>query len=261
MRAASIGPGYRRTLVRAAPLVVAAAAAIILIDRLPQPAPPASPAANAAVAPAVGPARGYDDLAAQYSAALEENRRRADARGSEWLIQEQLARAAFARGRLTGSYDDYALAQAALDRAFASAPQGSGPHLSQAVLHLMMHRLGRAEAMLDAIGRYAVPPDSGERAEIAAMRGDIAFYRGDYAGALRHYEEADAIEAGAADFRRAIFHSKTGRVDLAERYFDSYERRLVRPDRHMRANMALQRGILDLDSGRWEEALAHFRAA
>ncbi|HEY0116821.1 MAG TPA: hypothetical protein VGB54_13990, partial [Allosphingosinicella sp.] len=46
-----------------------------------------------------------------------------------------------------------------------------------------------------------------------------------------------------------------------ERYFDSYERRLVRPDRHMRANMALQRGILDLDSGRWEEALAHFRAA
>lgn len=167
----------------------------------------------------------------------------------------------FARARLSGSYDDYAAAQRALDAAFRTAPPGAGPHLSQAILHLMLHRLDGAEEMLDATARYVVPPDAGEAAEIAGMRGDIAFYRGDYRGALAHYDAADRIEPGAADFRRAVFHSKTGNPLAALRFFDSYEARLVRRDRHMRANMALQRGIVHLDNGRLDEAMAWFRRA
>ena len=243
-------------------LVVGAVAlgGIVVIDSLPQPTPGTVPSAVSAP-PLTGPARDYSQLLAQRDSALAERRARAEARPGEWLVQEQYARAALARARLTGSYDDYSAARQALNQTFAQAPPGAGPHLSQAILHLTLHRLGPAEQALDAVARYAVPPEPGERAEIAAMRGDIAFYRGDYAGALRLYDDADGLEPGAAHFRRAIFHSKTGRVDLAEHYFGLHERGLAAADRHGRANVQLQRGILDLDNGRPRDALAHFRAA
>ena len=261
MRQAGLAPAPRWTPLRVVGVAAVAAAAIVAIDRLPHPGALVSSQAEPPPVPAMGPARTYQDLYGQQSATLAARRDRASSRADEWLIHEQYARSAFARGRLSGSYDDYHLAQEELDRAFQVAPPGTGPHLSQAVLDLMMHRLAHAEQMLAAIEGYAVGPDSGERAEMAGMRGDIAFYRGDYAGAQRGYDEADRLAPGSSDFRRAIFHAKTGRPDLAQGYFDRYEQKLVRPDRHMRANMALQRGILELDFGRLEEAMAHFRAA
>jgi tetratricopeptide (TPR) repeat protein len=124
-----------------------------------------------------------------------------------------------------------------------------------------MHRLSEAERFLDEIGRYAVPPDRDEQAEIAAIRGDIAFYRGDYAAALAQYDEADRMTPGTSDFRRAIYFSLTGRPVLAEDYFNKAERRLQNPTRQARGALELQRGILDLDRGRFDDALAHFRRA
>lgn len=239
-----------------------AALAILILDGLPGAAPPIAKAhAGITTIANTGPARNYDELLAKYASALEQARRQARDRPREWLVHEQHARAAYAYARLSGSYEEYALAQRALDRAFRSAAPGMGPHFSQAALHLSMHRLDRAERMLGAVDNYAVPPDAGERADMLGMRGEIAFYRADYAGALSQYDAADRLVPNASDFRRAIFHSKTGRADLAALHFDRYERALVRPDRHVRANLRLQRGILDLDAGRWREALAHFEAA
>lgn len=162
---------------------------------------------------------------------------------------------------MTGSYDDYAKAEAALRRGFAAAGPGTGPHMSAAVLAFSMHRLPEIERNLDRIAAYAVPPDGGDLVETVGMRGDIAFYRGDYAEALEAYDAADRISPGAATFRRAIYHSKTGRPDLAEDYFDRAERETRHPTAQLRGNFELQRGILDLERGRWDEALAHFRKA
>lgn len=259
MRAAQSLTQPRVTPLRVVPVVAIAALAVIALDRLAVSPPPARAPATQPVE--TGPARGYDSAFARYDGAVADARARAEGRGAEWLIQEQVARALLARGRLSGSYDDYAAAQAALNRAFRNAPPGAGPHLAQASLHLLMHRLAEAERMLDAIGRYAVPPDRGEQAELAGMRGDIAFYRGDYAAAWHLYGEADRLQPGAAAFRRAVFQSKMGRSDLAEQQYDIYERSLARTTPQLRANIELQRGILDLDSGRWSEALAHFRRA
>lgn len=260
MRAAAGLSEPRFTPVRVVPVVALAALAVVALDRAADP-PVLEREAPPPVAAADPDNASYDAVLARYDRGVAAAAERAGTRADEWLIQEQYARALFARGRLTGSYDDYAAAQAALDRAFRDAPAGAGPHQAQATLHLLMHRLGAAEEMLDALGRYAVPPDRGELAEIAGMRGDVAFYRGDYAAALSRYDEADRILPGAADFRRAIYLAKTGRPDLAEAKFDSYERGLRRPGRQLRANLQLQRGILDLDHGRWNEALAHFRRA
>lgn len=253
------------TPIRIIPVLVAAAFGVVALERItdrPAAVPtPAIPHAAPARTAAPGGDASYDAAFEGYGSAIASARRRAAERPDEWLVQEQLARALLARGRLSGSYDDYAEAQAVLDRAFRNAPAGAGPHLAQATLHLLMHRLASAEQMLDAIDRYAVPPDRGEQAEIAGMRGDIAFYRGDYPAAWRLYGEADRLEPGSASFRRAIFNSKTGRTDLAAGQFESYRRSLSRPTRQLLANVELQRGILHLDTGRWAEALDHFRRA
>ena len=188
-------------------------------------------------------------------------RTRAEAGSDQWLAHQDLAVLLLEGARLSGSYADYSAAAAALDRGFSVAAAGAGPHAVRASLDFGMHRLAAAESQLGAIDRYAVPPYAAERAEYAAMRGDILFYRGDYAGALARYDAADAIEPGAADFRRAIYHAKTGNFDRGEEYFDRVERGNRAPAARFRAFIELQRGILDFDRGRLGDALAHFRRA
>jgi tetratricopeptide (TPR) repeat protein len=245
-------------------LLMAAVAALLALELL-EPAKLQVDTRSAEPPPLRKPAPGFPD---SYGEALAELDRSvsnaaslADARKGEWLIQESLARRLIARGRLSGSFQDYAAAQSALRKAFATAPAGAGPHMTQAVLDFTMHRLGSATAALQKIDRYAVAPDPGDLAEIAAMRGDISFYSGDYSRALKLYDLADHIMPGTGDFRRAVYHSKTGRPDLAEKYLDRTERRLTRPSPQLLANLELQRGLLDLDRGRRDEALHHFREA
>lgn len=214
------------------------------------------------------PAVSLVGIAADYGGALDRldlhldtSKQRADDLDDGWLVHDVVARAWLWRARLTGSYDDHAAARAALQRGFARATPGTGPHMTGAILAFSMHRLGEAERYLDRIDNYAVPPGRGERAEVIAMRGDIAFYRGDYRAALAAYDEADRLASGTSDFRRAVYHSKTGRLDLAEDYYNKAERELPFRTPQARARMELQRGILYLESGRWDEALARFRRA
>ena len=209
----------------------------------------------------VGIAQDYGDALAGLDVHLESAVERAKRLDDQWLAHEVVARALLWRAQLTGSYDDHAAARDALARAFARASPGTGPHMTGAMLAFSMHRLGEAERYLDTVDRYAVPPSGADRAEMVAMRGDIAFYRGDYAAALAAYDDADRLVPGASDFRRAVYHSKTGRLDLAEDCYDKAERALPLATPQSRARMELQRGILDLEGGRWDEALAHFRKA
>lgn len=217
-------------------------------------------AAPAARAPMPGYPRDYHAALDRADIAVADARGRAVARGSEWLLQESLARRLLTRARLTGSFDEYAAAQAALDRAFVVAPPGAGPHMTQAVLDLTMHRLARASAMLDAVDAYAVPADAGERAEISAMRGDIAFYRGDYPRALAWYDRADATLPGTADLRRAVYALHSGDLDGAAKAFDRVEA-AIGPTPQALATLTVQRGALELERGRWGEAEARFAHA
>lgn len=181
--------------------------------------------------------------------------------GDDWLAQEMLARAWFERARLTGSYDDYAAAERALDRSEAAAPAGAGPHLLRAAFEFGMHRLDPAAAALARAADSAVRPPPSELADIEAMRGDIAFYRGDTGGALRHYARADAAQPGTTDFRRAVLHAFTGSPERARFHLDRAARSAVQPSVQRDAWFELQRGILALDAGRIVEAQAHFRRA
>lgn len=246
---------FSRTRAARAAAVVAAALALGLAFRALQPglqAPPPPHRAPTSAAP-----RTFADALAAADRAVDGAAKIAAAHPAEWLQQERLAVALIARARLTGSFDDYAAAQAALDQAFAHAPPGAGPHLTQAALHLSMHRLSAAARMLDAIDRYAVPPDAGDRDEARGMRGDIAFYRGRYAEAKRLYADG----GGAGPFRQAVFAGRTGDIDGALRRLDDQERALTFPTASGLANLALQRADLELQRGRWPAAAAHIAHA
>lgn len=208
-----------------------------------------------------GPPLSYAEAIRRSDTAIANARKAAEAGADQWLMHEIHASELMARAQLSGDYRDYAAAEAALDKAFAVAVKGSGPHMMRAALDFSMHRLAGAEAQLAATDAYAVPPDPGERAEIAAMRGDIAFYRGDYDQAWALYDEADRLVPGSANFRRAIFAARTCKVDLADAYLAEAEKGYRSPTPQTRSYMQLQRGILDLDRGRLDDAMVHFREA
>ena len=209
--------------------------------------------------PTSGAARNYPDALRRIDESLAGSRERARTRGGEWLIQEKLAYDLIVRARLTGSFDDYAEAQQALDRGFATAPAVGGPNLTQAVLAFGMHQLGKSEAALAEIGRYAVAPEAESVEEIAAMSGDIAFYRGDYAGALRRYHAAAAGDGSG--FRLTVYKSKTGQADAALAAITASERHALLPTAHYLANLALQRGTIELQRGNWDIAATEFARA
>ncbi|WP_353217272.1 hypothetical protein, partial [Sandarakinorhabdus sp.] len=183
----------------------------------------------------------------------------ADAGRDQWLMHELLAGQYLMRAQLTGSYDDYANAQRALKAAFKVAVPKSGPHMMHAKLDFSMHRLADAETMLAAMDQYFMKPAPPQQAEMAAMRGDIAFYRGDYQAALALYDRADALSPGMAIFNRAIHAARTGAADQADALFAQAIADLQPPMPQVRAYLELQRGILDLDRGRLDDALVHFR--
>ncbi len=224
-----------------------------------------APAADASAAEArtliTGTATSYDQALARLDLEVRTDSADALARRGEWLFEEALARALILRGKLTGNYEDFAAAKAALDRAFASAPEGTGPHLTAATLAFSLHRLGEAERMLDAIDRYAVPPGADEQAEIKGMRGDIALYRGDSAAALAFYREAAALAPASADFRMAVYHSHAGRPAEADAAMLRVAATMEQPTNRARAQIALQRGMIQLANGRLDEALTRFREA
>jgi tetratricopeptide (TPR) repeat protein len=235
-------------------LVAAALAAFVLARWLePRPVPEPPIRQSGAGAPSYAPAL------AQMDRKLAGLKPLAAGHPDDWLMQERIAHLLMQRARLTGSFRDYADAQATLDRGFASATPGAGPHLTQAALALSLHRLGLAERMLDAVDRYAVPSEAEVRAGVAAMRGDIALYRGHYAAAQQAYLGLSRI-GERPDQRLAIFWSKTGRPDDALAAIRRVERSGLVPGEAL-AQLALLRGTIELQRGDWDEADSAFADA
>jgi tetratricopeptide (TPR) repeat protein len=253
--------GIRTRGVRRAALLAAATAILIVLAHWLVPGDAWRPLRAPARPPTKGAPLTYDEALARADGLLTGAEHLAQARGGEWLLQDRLANILIERARLTGSFDDYAAAQQALDRAFATAPAGSGPHMTQAALAFGLHRLAAAEAALNAIDHYAVPAEAEVRTEVAATRCDIAFYRGDYAGALRRCRGSAGREETGDAFRLAVYLGKTGHPDEALKSLDRAQRDMRFPTAQGLANLDLLRGAIELQRGAWDRASADFARA
>ena len=195
-------------------------------------------------------------------AAVALGKDRVQARPQDWINQESYARALLGRARLTGSFDDLHQALAAVTKGKAEAIAGSGPLLTDAVANFTVHRLAPIERDLAVFEASAVPIDKGDRAEAEALRGDVAFYSGRYADALKQYRMASTIADGTGEaFRLANYEHKTGHHDIARQAFEKSARLNSSRTRQFMANIQLQSGIVELSRGNWDEAEALFRKA
>jgi tetratricopeptide (TPR) repeat protein len=182
--------------------------------------------------------------------------------GGGWLNHAMVGNGYLSRAKLTGSFDDYRRAGDVFARAFAVADPGFGPHLDRAGFNMTVHRLAAVEPDLARIDGYAVPVDDATRAVIIALRGDLQFYRGHYAEALKRYEEARTLDKSMqASFRLANYWSAMGDTDLALRYLGEAESDVAPRHQQVLALIENQRGVIALRRGAWDEAERHFRRA
>ncbi len=199
----------------------------------------------------------HSEALASIEARLRGARARAAEQPDRWMAHEAVATAVMDRARLTGSLEDYAFAQQALALAFEAAP-GSGPHLSQAALDYTLHRLAEVEPSLQAVEARVLLDDS-TRAAVLGLRGDLRLQQGLRADAVELLQEAEAQDPTSRSASRlAHLHWRGGAIGTAEQWYRVAQDRYHGTDPQPRAWVHLQLGLIDLEYGRYGEALRHY---
>jgi predicted Zn-dependent protease len=160
------------------------------------------------------------------------------------------------RAQLTGKLDDYGNARALLDATAARMDSWSYPCLEYARLDFALNRLADAAGELDSC------PGSVAREEIAGLHADIAFHSGRYRQAESIYRAlVNQVGTPQQYLRLATYRSRTGAPAEAAALLEAAETRYASSSPTTKAWLKLQRGLLALDRGRFDEALAMYRAA
>jgi tetratricopeptide (TPR) repeat protein len=180
---------------------------------------------------------------------------RAQGTPGDWIHWEQLAQKALERAKLTGDYEDYGTASRALALA---AQYGGGKAIAwvRANLAFTLHRLDEAEIHLDEVDKQALVP-FGQRIGSASMRARLAYFRGDYDGALTRIEEIKPENRGAAEAiaeAEVLWH--TGRAKEARGKLANAQSKEPK-----NAFLIFARGLLELEFGAYEAAQAYFQLA
>jgi tetratricopeptide (TPR) repeat protein len=178
----------------------------------------------------------------------------------DMIDREELASAFLGRSRLSGDWADLVEAGRQAEAGFTSVP-GHGPLLARATVSLAAHRLTKAEADLGRIDKFVVP-DNQTKADAAALHGDIALLRGDFAGARAWYGKANAVEKWPGLYSRignlALMQGDYEKASLYYRAADGLNRH---PSPSFRADSLLRQGELALAQGQWPEATKLFTEA
>ena len=219
--------------------------------------PPPSPLAAAPVARASGPIdpaiAALDQRIGPQLALVRQQGMRPSPTDLEILAHMYLERAG-----LSGDYDDYGKAEQALDLAVQKSAPGAGPLLARAHFRYTVHQLARAGQDLDVADRWVIKKRS-EIDTIAGLRTDIAFHAGQYRVARAGYEkDLDRNRAPGQAVSLAQLEWKTGHFARAEALFAKARAWAQDGGKELRAWVAMSEGLMELDRGRSEVALADF---
>ena len=172
------------------------------------------------------------------------------------LVPLELVNLYTRRARLTGNYDDYGRAEDLVARLQAQFSATDSVCLARAKLHFALHRLSLAKQVLDGCPRLA------GTAEDLGTRADIAFYSGRYKDAGIIYRAlVDQVGTPQTYIQLALFSAKTGAPGEASAFLEAAEKRYHGASPIQESWLALQRGLIELDRGRNEEARALFTLA
>jgi len=177
-------------------------------------------------------------------------------RDDDALLRVELAGLYVERARLTGDYADYGRAQSVLDALPESTRALPSTCMARAKLHYTLHRLANAAA---ALAQCPAAPDDPQQ---AALRADIAMHSGRYAEAgatFRALVNAHGLSPQYAQL--ALLRKQTGAPGEATALLEAAEKRYHGGSATTKAWLKLQRGLVALDRGRLDEALAMYRLA
>jgi tetratricopeptide (TPR) repeat protein len=160
------------------------------------------------------------------------------------------------RARLTGNYDDYGRAEDLVARLQARFGPTDAVCLARAKLHYTLHRLTLAKQVLDGCPRLA------GTAEDLALRADIAFYSGRYKDAGIIYRAlVNQLGTPQTYVQLALYSAKTGASGEAAAFMEAAEERYHGASAIQESWFALQRGLIELDRGRYDQARALYALA
>ena len=172
------------------------------------------------------------------------------------LVPLELVNLYTERARLTGNYDDYGRAEDLLARFPAQFNTLDGLCLARAKLNYTLHRLSRVKGELETCARLA------GTVEDVGIRADIAFYTGRYKDAGIIYRAlVNQIGTPQTYIQLALYSAKTGSPGEAAALMEAAEKRYHGGSAIMLSWLALQRGLIELDRGRFDEARAMFTLA
>jgi len=172
------------------------------------------------------------------------------------LVPLEMAGLYAERARLTGNYEDYGRAEDLLARIPSSFNANAGVCLARAKLHYALHRLVLAKAVLDDC-----PAVAGE-VEDLGTRADIAFYSGRYKDAGVIYRAlVNQVGTPQTYIRLALYNARMGAPGEASALMEAAEKRYFGGSSIMYSWLALQRGLIEMDRGRYDEARALFTLA
>ena len=178
-----------------------------------------------------------------------------------WLIRERLANAYLERARLTGQFQHYAQADAAMQEA---AIVTSSPHeiaLSRASLNYTLRRLEEVEIDLQQAEEILLTNATAQQ-RIEVLRADVSLQQGRYSDALLAFEALDdQAPSTESAFRLANYYWQLGDESSFEQWMKTASNRVIGKAPRTRAGISLRLGIADLNRGRYEEALAHYNDA
>lgn len=204
------------------------------------------------------PGDGYERAVADMDQTISATLDRAEAQPTSWTIREEAAELYRSRARLSGDWTDYAKSQEQLDLAFAATPEGSGPFMAQASLDMTLHRLSAIPGSLEQ-AEGTLNLDDNSRASILMLRAQSDLLTDGYTRAddrIASAMELHTTVGGHANAGRLAW--VTGDFDTAHAEYDAAQAMYFGQSAEPHAWFHLQRGLMDLDRGRFDDALAHY---
>lgn len=198
----------------------------------------------------------YETIAADNAAAVASGEAMVKGRLDSALAPLTLEGLYLERARLTGNYDDYGRAGDLLTRLEGQFGASDSLCMARAKLHFTLHRLAASKKVLDACPRLAA------RGEDLGLRADIAFYSGRYKDAGIIYRAlVNQVGNPQAYIQLALYDAKTGAPGEASAMIEAAEARYHGASALQESWFALQRGLIELDRGRYDEARSMYALA
>lgn len=221
-----------------------------------------TPDAHAApVAKTASPPPSYAQLLADLEARIAAAQADSQQMPQSWGLRERLSALYLEHAQLSGRYEDFDLARKELDQAEAQAGSPEAVCLTRARLEFSLHRLVEARAAVARCEqRFGLTVEQWQ--ELQGLSAEIALYQGRYSDALAAMRaDLASGETLAGLTRLSRFHAKTGQRVEALALLDRAEASYHGDSAQFRSWLQLQRAIVELETGRWENSLAWLHAA